>query len=450
MAADDLDALAAAHPADPRGQGARVIIRRSRGGRHPDSRSARFALADQRIAVDCDSCRSLSRHRRPGPAGRVRRPWPWLRRRRRASSPLTTSCGCDRSWTFASRPTAAASPTSCRRRRLSPIRIRLEIFVVSAEGGPVARGSQPMRVCSLQPCPRRGCDGIPMARRVSFLAAAENRPQVFVGFRGWRTVRCVDRGTAGRDHLRVVARWQRSPTSPATLRRAQPVIRAGHGRSRDAAMGAVGGGAPAHVLTPPATTWTACRGRPRATRSCIRRPASPASLRRTTRVSIAVAADGTRSRVIVDRARHEHPAASCSPDGRSIAFVTTNEQPRSDGAARACRGRRRTDDDAGTIRPFSLGGAWIGEMLWARDSRSIFVLDERGHVCDRRAHVRDAGGPHSTGRRGCRAGRRRSDRQLFDQCHARRPHARVSCRRRSDDGRCLRAGRSLGRPHEAD
>jgi dipeptidyl aminopeptidase/acylaminoacyl peptidase len=90
----------------------------------------------------------------------------------------------------------------------------------------------------------------------------------------------------------------------------------------------------------------------------------------------AVASDGTGPRTIVDRSGM-NAQPQFSPDGSAIAFITTNERtgiiaPRGLAVVEA---RSTTKPD---IRSFSLGGAWIGEMLWARDSRSIYALMNEG------------------------------------------------------------------------
>ena len=66
-----------------------------------------------------------------------------------------------------------------------------------------------------------------------------------------------------------------------------------------------------------------------------------------------------------------------SPDGASVAFVTTNTKigllaPRGLGMVPVAGG------ETAAVRAFPLGGAWIGEMQWARDSPSIFVLMNEG------------------------------------------------------------------------
>jgi dipeptidyl aminopeptidase/acylaminoacyl peptidase len=89
----------------------------------------------------------------------------------------------------------------------------------------------------------------------------------------------------------------------------------------------------------------------------------------------AVAADGSGRRVIVDRAGM-NTSPQFSPDGSSIAFVSTNGAA----ALMAPRGLAVVSarGAAQPVRTFPLDGAWIGEMVWAADSRAIYVLMNEG------------------------------------------------------------------------
>jgi dipeptidyl aminopeptidase/acylaminoacyl peptidase len=90
----------------------------------------------------------------------------------------------------------------------------------------------------------------------------------------------------------------------------------------------------------------------------------------------AVTADGSAIRAVVSRPGM-NTMPQFSPDGASIAFVTTNQQM----GLMAPRGLAIVRTHAGTasaIRSIALGGAWIGEMLWTRDSRSILALMNEG------------------------------------------------------------------------
>jgi dipeptidyl aminopeptidase/acylaminoacyl peptidase len=90
----------------------------------------------------------------------------------------------------------------------------------------------------------------------------------------------------------------------------------------------------------------------------------------------AVALDGSGSRTIVDRSGM-NTQPQFAPDGASLAFITTNERV----GIIAPRGLAVVSAPATTkpvIKAFGLGGAWIGEMLWAQDSKSIFALMNEG------------------------------------------------------------------------
>jgi dipeptidyl aminopeptidase/acylaminoacyl peptidase len=87
-------------------------------------------------------------------------------------------------------------------------------------------------------------------------------------------------------------------------------------------------------------------------------------------------AAGGGPRPLVDRPGM-NTSPQFSPDGASVAFVTTKTQmgllaPRGLGVV--------SIGNAGesAVRSFQLGGAWIGELQWARDSQSIFVLMNEG------------------------------------------------------------------------
>jgi dipeptidyl aminopeptidase/acylaminoacyl peptidase len=86
-------------------------------------------------------------------------------------------------------------------------------------------------------------------------------------------------------------------------------------------------------------------------------------------------AAGSAPRPLVDR-EGMNTSPQFSPDGKSVAFVTTNGKigllaPRGLAVVSATGG-------ATAIQSYALGGAWIGEMQWARDNQSIFVLMNEG------------------------------------------------------------------------
>ena len=86
-------------------------------------------------------------------------------------------------------------------------------------------------------------------------------------------------------------------------------------------------------------------------------------------------ATGGAPRPLVDRTGM-NTSPQFSPDGKAVAFVSTNTKV----GLLAPRGLAVTPVSGGAaaIRSYALGGAWIGEMQWARDSASIFVLMNEG------------------------------------------------------------------------
>jgi len=87
----------------------------------------------------------------------------------------------------------------------------------------------------------------------------------------------------------------------------------------------------------------------------------------------AVTLDGGARRTIVDRPGM-NTGPRYSPDGRSIAFISTNG--RSD--IMASRSLTIVAASGGTPRTFVLDDAWVNEYVWGRDSQSIFLQANDG------------------------------------------------------------------------
>ncbi len=90
----------------------------------------------------------------------------------------------------------------------------------------------------------------------------------------------------------------------------------------------------------------------------------------------AVPVEGGSPRAIVDRAGM-NSSPQYSLDGTHIAFITSNEKislmaPRGLAVAPS-RGGRPSD-----IRSFGLDDAWVSDITWAKDSKSIFLLTTDG------------------------------------------------------------------------
>jgi dipeptidyl aminopeptidase/acylaminoacyl peptidase len=82
----------------------------------------------------------------------------------------------------------------------------------------------------------------------------------------------------------------------------------------------------------------------------------------------AVALEGGARRTIVDRAGM-NTGPRFSPDGRSIAFISTNG--RND--IMASRSLTIVPAAGGTPRVFAMDDAWVNEYVWERDSRSLLL-----------------------------------------------------------------------------
>jgi len=88
-----------------------------------------------------------------------------------------------------------------------------------------------------------------------------------------------------------------------------------------------------------------------------------------------VAVDGSAPRPIIDRAGM-NVSPQFSPDGRSIAFISTNERT----GIMAPRGLAVADASGrnANVRSFPMNGAWIAELLWTPDSRHLYVTMNEG------------------------------------------------------------------------
>jgi len=86
-----------------------------------------------------------------------------------------------------------------------------------------------------------------------------------------------------------------------------------------------------------------------------------------------IAAAGGEPHVIVDRGGM-NTRPQFSPDGTQIAFVSTN------GRAEIMASRSLTvvPSGGGALRLFSMNDAWVNEIAWARDGRSIYVTTNDG------------------------------------------------------------------------
>ncbi len=249
-----------------------------------------------------------------------------------------------------------------------------QVFLVSTKGGSSRRVGSDVRVFA-PALPAARLRWLPDGTHVSFLALTDGRPQVFAAPLDGGPSRAVTAAPQG------VATYEWAPDGKqlAFLSRdaaeRTTVVRAGTPEPATRLwVQAVGGSA--RSVTPNGQYVDGLSWSPDGREIAYSASSTTGFLAPYYTRIHAVAPDGTGQRVIVDR-RGMNTQPQFSPDGVSIAFVSTEEQvgiiaPRGLAVVEA----RSTAKPV--IKSFNLGGAWIGELLWARDSRSIFALMNEG------------------------------------------------------------------------
>ena len=249
------------------------------------------------------------------------------------------------------------------------------IFVVAATGGTPTRlaAAVPIYTPAL-PAPR--LRWLPDGSAISFLGvSAANRPQVFVApVAGGepKPVTSAPRGVVtyewAPDGMRLAFIARDAPT-PSTVQRAgtpDPVSRLWVQRL----------GGEAQSLTPDDQYVDSLSWSPKLDVLAYSASSTTGFMAPYHTRLFLIEAAGGAPRPLVDRAGM-NTSPQFSPDGASVAFVTTNTkigllEPRGLGMVPVAGG------ETAAVRSFPLGGAWIGDMQWARDSASIFVLMNEG------------------------------------------------------------------------
>ena len=256
------------------------------------------------------------------------------------------------------------------------------LFVVSAAGGAPARLGETVRIFN-NPTPRPQLRWSPDGTMVSLIGIEEGRPEVFGIPLSGAAPEALTKAPEGASTYE----WSPDGQSLAFLTR-DPVPRDEERRRADKSfvirvdapdrptrlvLQKLGRPFALRMLTPPsqyvdALSWSP-DGREIAYSAAPRTGFSAAYDARL----YAVTLDGGARRTIVDRPGM-NTGPRYSPDGRSIAFISTGG--RSD--IMASRSLTVVAATGGEPHAFVLDDAWVNEYVWGRDSRSIYLQANDG------------------------------------------------------------------------
>ncbi|HEY6065686.1 MAG TPA: S9 family peptidase [Thermoanaerobaculia bacterium] len=264
------------------------------------------------------------------------------------------------------------------------------IYVVPAEGGPSRRLAEKTRVLNT-PLPAPKLRWSPDGAYVSFLglAADKPQPQVFVvpaaGGEA-RAITAAPEGVLGYEWApdgRSLAYLTRDPMSDEEDRRRKEssfVTRVdAPERGRRLVVQPLDGGT-GRVLTPPAQYVDSFSWSPDARElAYAAAPITGFMAQYATTLYTIPSASGS-PKILVERTGM-NTAPRYSPDGKWIAFVSTNGRA----SLMSPRGLAIAPADGGSAatRSFRLDDAWVSDLTWAPDGRSIFVLTTDGTFASR-------------------------------------------------------------------
>jgi dipeptidyl aminopeptidase/acylaminoacyl peptidase len=255
------------------------------------------------------------------------------------------------------------------------------LFLVPAAGGPPTRLGESIRIFNL-PAPRSHLRWSPDGSIISVVAFDGGRPQVFGVPPTGAAPQALTRAPEGvfayewAPDGKSLAYITREPMPPEEERQRQDrsfVIRADAPDRVTRLMVQRLDGSTPRALTSPSRYVDAFSWSPDSREIAFSAaPRTGFTAAYDARV-YAVAVGGGAERTIVDRPGM-NTGPRYSPDGRQLAFISTNG--RSD--VMAARSLTLVPAAGGTPRAFVLDDAWVNEYVWARDSRSIYLVANDG------------------------------------------------------------------------